>query len=110
GAAGALALLALFTVAIAVNLARGRAPACHCFGQLHSAPANGWTLARNGALLAVAAFALAAAWREDAPSAVAWIGRLDTMALVALAAGLAAVGLVVGGALLGLSLLRAYGR
>src|SRR5213596_875282 len=30
GAAGALALLALFIVAISVNLARGRTPDCHC--------------------------------------------------------------------------------
>src|SRR5690348_1071380 len=35
-AAGAAALLATFTVAIGVALARGRRPDCHCFGQLHS--------------------------------------------------------------------------
>ena len=52
-------LLLLFTVAIALNLARGRAPDCHCFGQLHSAPTGPGTLARNGALAVVAAFAAA---------------------------------------------------
>lgn len=109
GAAGAFALLALFTVAIAVSLARGRAPECHCFGQLHSAPASGRTLARNATLLAVAGLALAAG-REGSLSAVAWIGRLDATALVALAAGLAVVGLVVGGSLAFLSLLRSYGQ
>jgi hypothetical protein len=36
-----LALLVLFIVAIAVTLARGRKPDCHCFGQLHSKPI-GW--------------------------------------------------------------------
>ena len=40
GALGALALLALFVVGISINLARGRKPDCHCFGQLHSAPAG----------------------------------------------------------------------
>ena len=44
----------LFVVGIGVNLARGRNPECHCFGQLHSAPAGWKTLARTGALAAVA--------------------------------------------------------
>src|SRR5215204_6450555 len=47
GAAGALGLLLLFVVGIGVSLARGRQPECHCFGQLHSAPAGWMTLARN---------------------------------------------------------------
>src|SRR5438270_103523 len=38
GAAGALLLLAVFSLAIAVSLAGGRTPDCHCFGQVHSAP------------------------------------------------------------------------
>src|SRR5450755_1312192 len=41
GAVGALALLLVFVVGISSNLARGRAPDCHCFGQLHSEPI-GW--------------------------------------------------------------------
>ena len=59
GALGALLLLGVFTGAIGWNLAHGRAPECHCFGQLHSAPTSWRTLARNGVLLAIAAFALA---------------------------------------------------
>ena len=50
GALGALALLLLFTAGIGINLARGRQPECHCFGQLHSAPAGWSTLIRNGEL------------------------------------------------------------
>jgi uncharacterized membrane protein YphA (DoxX/SURF4 family) len=50
GALGALALLSVFVVGITYNLARGRKPECHCFGQLHSAPAGWKTLARNGVL------------------------------------------------------------
>ena len=56
GALGALALLAGFSLAIAWNLARGRTPDCHCFGQLHSSPAGPGTLARNAALIALAGF------------------------------------------------------
>lgn len=53
-AIGACALLLAFTAAIGVALARGRTPDCHCFGQLHSAPAGPSTLIRNGVLAAVA--------------------------------------------------------
>ena len=37
-AAGALALLVVFTVAIIASLLRGSRPECHCFGQLHTVP------------------------------------------------------------------------
>ena len=47
GAALALALLVAFCAAIARSMLRGEAPECHCFGQLHSAPAGPKTLARN---------------------------------------------------------------
>lgn len=47
-------LLAAFIAAIAVNLAQGRAPDCHCFGQVHSAPISWWTVARNLLLFAMA--------------------------------------------------------
>src|SRR5215469_8875335 len=40
GALGAFVLLAVFIAGIANQLAHGHAPACHCFGQLHSAPAG----------------------------------------------------------------------
>src|SRR5205085_2967374 len=54
GAVGALALLLLFVGGIGYNLAHGRQPDCHCFGQLHSAPAGWPTLIRNLVLAAVA--------------------------------------------------------
>ena len=38
GAIAALALLAGFSILIAANLMRGRAPDCHCFGQLLRRP------------------------------------------------------------------------
>src|ERR671913_2017774 len=56
GAAGALTLLLVFVAGISYNLARGRKPDCHCFGQLHSAPAGWTTLLRNGVLAGVAGF------------------------------------------------------
>src|ERR671916_1446296 len=58
GAVGTLTLLILFVAGIGINLARGRKPECHCFGQLHSAPAGWKTLARNVVLSAIAGFVL----------------------------------------------------
>jgi thiol-disulfide isomerase/thioredoxin len=110
GAIGALALLLLFSAAVALSLARGRAPNCHCFGQLHSAPASWKTLARNGLLAGIAVLALVGSLARPERSAVAWIGRLDPAQLLALAAGVIALAvLVVGGAVF-LSLLRSYGQ
>lgn len=71
GALAALVLLAGFWILIAANLARGRAPDCHCFGQLHSAPTGPSTLARNGALTALAASVLVAGGGSTVP-AWAW--------------------------------------
>src|SRR6266571_1692272 len=56
GALGAVALLFLFIIGIGYNLARGRTPDCHCFGQLHSAPAGWSTLVRNAVLAGIAGF------------------------------------------------------
>ncbi len=85
-AAGALALLAAFAAGVAQALRRGQAPDCHCFGQLHSAPAGRGTIARNALLALPAAFVL---WRG---SGDALAGRgVATGALVATAALAAAL-------------------
>src|SRR5437879_6564243 len=54
GASGAAALLVVFVAGIGVNLARGRTPDCHCFGQLSSSPVSWKTLLRNVVLLSIA--------------------------------------------------------
>ncbi|MFN0154383.1 MAG: MauE/DoxX family redox-associated membrane protein [Gaiella sp.] len=109
GALGALVLLGTFTAAIAWNLAHGRAPDCHCFGQLHSAPASWKTLARNAVLLALAASALAGILAEPPASAIAWIGDLNGAELLALAVAVSAAGLVGVGAVGFVTLMRSYG-
>ena len=55
GAIAALVLLLAFIGGIASAMSRGEAPDCHCFGQLHSAPAGRGTLVRNAALSGLAA-------------------------------------------------------
>jgi len=47
GAVAALALLLLFIGQMIYQLARGNAPDCHCFGQLHSEPVSPISILRN---------------------------------------------------------------
>jgi peroxiredoxin len=110
GAVGALALLLLFVVGIGANLARGRKPECHCFGQLHSAPAGPKTLARNGVLAAMAAFVVWQGRAGAGPSALGWMGELTTAELVALILGVVALVLLAGQWWFLLHLLRQNGR
>jgi len=74
GAIGVSAMLVLFIAVIAISLARGRRPACHCFGQLHSAPIGPRTLGRNVALLAAAVY-IAASGRGQTGASLADAGR-----------------------------------
>ena len=110
GALGALALLLLFVAGIGINLARGRNPDCHCFGQLHSAPAGWRTLARNGALAAIAGFVLWEGRESAGPSAVGWLGALSAAQLAALIGGLVLLGLLGAQWWFLLHLLRQNGR
>src|SRR5215211_1927828 len=98
GALGALGLLLLFLVGISINLARGRKPECHCFGQLHSAPAGWKTLARNGVLAAVAGFVLWEGYEGGGagPSAISWLGALSAAQLLALLGGVVVLALLAG--------------
>ena len=84
----ALLLLLAFIWGIANALRRGEAPDCHCFGQLHSAPAGRSTLVRNAVLAALALVVVI-----DAPGAALddWVAARTAAELVAVGAGIAAV-------------------
>ena len=47
GAAGALLLLVTFIGGMLIQMIRGEAPDCHCFGQIHNEPAGPRSLIRN---------------------------------------------------------------
>jgi protein-disulfide isomerase len=66
---GGLLVLALFVIAISINLARGRVHDCHCFGQLYSRPLGWPTLARN---FIFAALAVLVWWqsRREVPASI----------------------------------------
>jgi thiol-disulfide isomerase/thioredoxin/uncharacterized membrane protein YphA (DoxX/SURF4 family) len=108
GGAAALGLLVAFSGAVALSLARGRTPDCHCFGQLHSAPASWKTLARNAVLALLAAVVLARG--TSGVRGFAWVGTLSPAQTLALGATLGAAALIASGGLLILALMRAYGR
>ena len=55
-AIGAAVLLITFTAGMVIQIAKGNAPDCHCFGQIHSEPIGTASVVRNLALLAVASF------------------------------------------------------
>src|SRR5207237_4727557 len=84
GGPGALVLLLLFIAGIGYNLARGRQPECHCFGQLHSTPAGWPTLMRNLVLAAIASFIVGLGRVNAGLSIVSWLGVLTTAPRIAL--------------------------
>lgn len=106
----ALVLLLAFVAGIAVNMARGRAPDCHCFGQLHSEPVGWATLGRNGVLMLVAAVVTVGGRTSPGPSVIAWLGPLSAVQRAGLAVGaLAVLAVAVEGWLL-LHVLQQNGR
>jgi thiol-disulfide isomerase/thioredoxin/uncharacterized membrane protein YphA (DoxX/SURF4 family) len=107
GAPLAVALMGAFSAAIARSMARGEAPDCHCFGQLHSAPAGPKTLARN---LLLAGIGMLVVIAGAGTSATSWIGTLSGTAGTALIAGVVVAVLVAACAALALSMLRRHGQ
>lgn len=110
GAVGALALLFLFIIAITYNLARGRKPDCHCFGQLSSRPIGWTTLLRNLVLAAIAGFILGFGRTTAGLSAFAWLSALTLSQRIELGAGLVLLSLLISGGWLLLEMLRQQGR
>ncbi len=110
GAFGSLTLLIAFVLVIGVNIARGRRPDCHCFGQLHSEPIGLSTLLRNGFLAVVAAALLWLAPHQPSLSFSAAMSRIFVEhTLTSLFAGAFLVTAVVQGYLT-LHLFRQNGR
>ena len=92
GGWAALALLLAFSTGIAVNLVKGNAPDCHCFGQLHSEPVSWKVFARNLALAAVAALIVT---KGAGTSAFSWLGELRPVEAIVLTMSLITISIVL---------------
>ena len=101
GAIAAFLLMLVFIAAIANQLRKGNQPDCHCFGQIHSAPAGPTTLIRNGIFAVVALFVAIAGWDDAGTSLTGWMHDRSgfewfVLALSVIAiAGLAASGWII---------------
>jgi peroxiredoxin/uncharacterized membrane protein YphA (DoxX/SURF4 family) len=96
GALGALLLLLLFVGGIGYNLARGRTPDCHCFGQLHSAPAGWPTLIRNLVLAALAGIVVIFGRSASSLSVLDWLAPLSVSQRIEVLVGVLLLALLIG--------------
>ncbi len=92
---GAVLLLA-FTVGIAVNLALGRTPECHCFGGSSPSPIGPQTLLRNTLLLGAASYTIWGAADPTRALSPAWVVALSDHPLRALAVGVGVAAALAG--------------
>lgn len=82
-AVAATVLLLAFTVGMAWQMAKGKAPDCHCFGQIHSEPVSGKSLARN-AVFVVLALVLTAQGSSNQGPGLAVIAESEMQAVLLL--------------------------
>jgi thiol-disulfide isomerase/thioredoxin/uncharacterized membrane protein YphA (DoxX/SURF4 family) len=95
GSIGATSLLVVFTAGISYNLARGRNPDCHCFGQLHSAPVGRSTVVRNVVLIGMSVWLVSRGPAGVGPGVLPWLISLPTLTLMILA-GVGVVAVLMG--------------
>jgi thiol-disulfide isomerase/thioredoxin len=110
GAASALVMLVVFSMAAAVVMMRGRRVECHCFGQLTTGTVGWNTLARN-VILAILAISVVTVDRGDrAPGFGSLIEGVNSGQLVVLAVGAGALAVLALSGWAFVHLLRGYGR
>src|SRR5436305_2259635 len=110
GALGALALLLLFVVGIGSNLAHGRQPDCHCFGQLHSAPAGWPTFVRNLVLAALAVVILVLGRSTPQLGVLDWLAPLSVSQRIEVLVGVIVLALLIGEAWVIFHMMSQQGR
>lgn len=94
-ALAAILVLALFIIAISVNLAQGRTHDCHCFGQIYSRPLGWPTLARNIVFALFAGFTFWQAQTGRSPGIVSTLAELGSAEWIMLIAGVAATAAIL---------------
>ncbi|MEA2170610.1 MAG: hypothetical protein QOF76_3910 [Solirubrobacteraceae bacterium] len=109
GGIAALVLLLAFCAGLARSMARGEAPDCHCFGQIHSEPVGWPSLLRNLALAVPAAFVVVDGLDGSSAAPFSWIGDLSGPAIAAVAGGLVGVAILASAASVFTGMLRRHG-
>jgi peroxiredoxin/uncharacterized membrane protein YphA (DoxX/SURF4 family) len=110
GALGGLLLLLCFVAAIVYNLARGRQPECHCFGQLHLAPAGWPTLIRNFVLASVASLIVLFGRAMPGPGFLDWLEALTIAQRIEMLVGVLLLMLLMGEGWVLVQLMAQQGR
>jgi peroxiredoxin/uncharacterized membrane protein YphA (DoxX/SURF4 family) len=110
GTVGALALLLIFVAGIGYNLAQGRTPDCHCFGQLYSAPAGWSTLIRNLVLAGIAGLVVGFGRNISGPGVMEWLGTLTITQGFELLGGALVLVLLIGEGWLLMQMMTQQGR
>ena len=110
GAVGALALLLIFVAGIGYNLAQGRTPDCHCFGQLHSAPAGWSTLIRNLVLAGIAVLVVAFGRHTTGPGVAELLAQMTLAQKFELVVGVLMLAFLIGEGWLLLQTMTQQGR
>jgi thiol-disulfide isomerase/thioredoxin len=110
GAVAALGLLVAFLAALGVNLARGRRPACHCFGEIGSGEIGWHTVARNLVLAAIAGLVVWQGPTVGYLSAFGWIQGVNGMEGLGLSLTITVFVLVIAEAWLLLEFWKLCGR
>lgn len=93
GAIGAAVLLTLFVLGMIIQLIKGNAPDCHCFGQLHSEPIGVSSVIRNLIFL-ISAIVIISAGRTDQGMSIVDIDR-DSLQLMLLIAMVMLLGIAI---------------
>lgn len=105
-----LGLMLAFIAGISYNLAQGRTPDCHCFGQVYSEPVGKSTLLRNAIFAALAGLLVAQGPDEQGASLVGWLGDLSGAEGVLLGVGVLVLAGIVGIGWLLVQLMQQNGR
>ena len=110
GAIGAVALLTVLSIVVALNLLAGNTPNCHCFGQLGSKKIGPGTLVRNALLAALGLVVLAADPGISAGAPAGWFADLRASEQAGVVVAIALFGVIAGLCWAVASLLRQQGR
>ncbi len=107
---GATLLFSAFTLLVVVNLAKGRRPACHCFGATHSQPIGAATVVRNLLLTASSVVLVATHGALWGPDPLRWLAARGPGAVALAVTHFVVIAALAATSTLLLAVLRRHGQ